>query len=123
MLVIYNNKLRNIIISTIGIYFLYSSCKYMASIEYMNNISNFYEYLYRKKTNDINYTQDNINTPKNKYENINENKSNNENKKTEPYVVINNNKQDDNTDNNEEFSELVFIDIGNYLNNLNNLND
>ena len=119
MLVIYNNKLRNIIISTIGIYFLYSSCKYMACIEYMNNISNFYEYLYRKKTNDINYTQDNINTPKNKYENINENKSNNENKKTEPYVVINNNKQDDNTDNNEEFSELVFIDIGNYLNNLN----
>ena len=48
------------------------------------------------------------------------NDNDNENKQTEPYVVIDNDIDNDinnDTDDNE-FSELVFLDVGNYLNNL-----
>ena len=38
---------------------------YMTSIECMNNLSNFYEYLYRKEIIDNKYRKENINIPKN----------------------------------------------------------
>lgn len=107
MQIIYNKKVRIFLMGTIGVYFLYRSCKYMASIEYVNNLSNFYEYTVRKKISDNNSKKNNINIPKKKSEHYSDDS---EHEQPEPYVIIGND---------GEISELVFLDVGNYLNKLN----
>ena len=115
MQIIYNKKIRIFLMSTISAYFLYNSCKYMASIEYVNNLSNFYEYIIRKKISDNNSKKNNINIPKKKCEHYNHDNDDNDDSEhkqpePEPYLII---------DNDGEISELVFLDLGNYLNKLN----
>jgi len=110
MQTIYNKKIRIFLMGTIGVYFLYRSCKYMASIEYVNNLSNFYEYTVRKRISDNNSKKNNINIPKKKCQHYSNDSNDSEDEQPEPYVIIGND---------GEISELVFLDIGNYLNKLN----
>ncbi len=96
-------NITKLLVSSVGIYFLYRSCKNMASIEYANSVSNIYEYFSRKyKVKAPSATNRIINK---KMERVEE-----KNEIIEPYVLVNNNP--------EEISELVFLEVGNYLSRL-----
>lgn len=110
------NKInKKIIASSIGIFFMYKFYKYMASIEYINSLSNQYEYIYRLKDN----------SGKNKEETSGKNesfvivdKSIENTKEEDKEEDKKEDKKEDKEEDNADIYEGNYIIAGNYLHDL-----
>lgn len=104
-----DKKIKKLLFGSLGIFFLYKSYKYMASVEYMNHLSNQYEIterIHKNKIKNEKKKKDDLEVVNEKISIIN----------VEPYVVIHKDmveKKDKEL--HDDVDELSYLELGTYL--------
>ena len=101
-----NKQLKNLLVGSLGIFFIYKSYKYMASIEYMNNLTKHYEIkerIHKSRTK----------KKKEKKEDLEKSGESLNIIQVEPYVVISKDIVERISD--TRVHELSYLELGNYL--------